>query len=327
MQVTDRGLEHLVGDVANPGCVKLVEINLTSTSITDKGVELLLRSESNLHSLSVVGASTSKGSNFTFSAPEGCQLNCLDVSYTDITDSAVRNICSTCPFITDLSLGCCSSLSAASLQHISSLKHLRKLNIAAMRIGFLADFVPFLKASGNSLEVVDVTGMESVDTQFFGLYCCSLRELRLIDCRDVLGSFVNRPGYNQSLSLAEACPNLELLNLQGCQFSPGKSCQDHISAVISNSINLRVLNLSNIEGLNDDSIVHFALSSELTRFYSLNLSQCVSVTIDALIIFLDRCKGLALLDVSHCHSISLQDVEGLRKMAKDAGSKMEIRWV
>ena len=86
-----------------------------------------------------------------------------------------------------------------------------------MRIGFLADFVPFLKASGNSLEVVDVTGMESVDTQFFGLYCCSLRELRLIDCRDVLGSFVNRPGYNQSLSLAEACPNLELLNLQGCQ--------------------------------------------------------------------------------------------------------------
>ena len=176
MQVTDRGLEHLVGDLANPGCAKLVEINLTSTSITDKGVELLLRSESNLHSLSIVGASTSKGSNFRFSAPECCQLNCLDVSYTDITDSAVRNICSTCPFITDLSLGCCSSLSAASLQHISSLKHLRKLNIAAMRIGFLADFVPFLKASGNSLEVVDVTGMESVDTQFFGLHCCSLRE-------------------------------------------------------------------------------------------------------------------------------------------------------
>ena len=73
--------------------------------------------------------------------------------------------------------------------------------------------------------------------------------------------------------------------------------------------------------------MHFALSSELTRFYSLNLSQCVSVTIDALIIFLDRCKDMALLDVSHCRSISLQDVEGLRKIAKDAGSKMEIRWV
>ena len=322
-QVTDQGLEFLLGK-AQPGCRKLLEVNVSSTSITDEGVALLMISLSDLWSLSSAGITSSTGSSIAIPIPDCTKLNCLNLSYSSITDSNVKVITDKCPGLVDLSLACCGSLSAVCLHHITSLKHLRKLNIASMKANFLADFVPFLKASGSRLEILDISGMKGVDSKFFGLHCCLLQELMLTDCEDITGSFIKQTESGPLLSLTQACCSLRLLSLQGCSFSTSKPLKDHLSAILTNSSNLQFLDLSSNRDLEDEAIAHFVSSSKLGGLRGLNLAHCLHITFEAMKPVVEKCRNLALLDLSHCRNISLREVESLKKTA---GKRLGILWV
>lgn len=332
--VTDTGVDGLCGDNGNPKCRKLREVNLTSTGITSYGIQKMLVSQLNLQKFSL--AMTGSGGAFELSS--GCltrslNLSLVDLSYTPITDTFIKSLCEICPLLCELSINGCSSVTAVSLQCIASLTHLRVLSIADNKaLKFHPHLVQFLNKSGNSLQMLNISGMENIDTEVLGTCCKSLKCLIMADCRDVTGSciHVSTDRESKSLTLAQACPKLNTLNLHNCHFTQHKPLAEHLTSILSNSAEFEELDLSGIEHLSDEIITQFIRSSVLSKLRSMNLLRCCEITVEPVELLLETCTGLTQLNLSHCQNISLRDAEHLRKMSRGRGLNLNspnITWV
>ena len=329
--VTDTGVDGLCGDDDNPKCRKLQEVNLTSTDITSYGIQKMLVSQLDLKTFSL--AMTGSGGAFELSSrclSRSLKLSLVDLSYTSITDTFIKSLCEVCLLLCSLSLNGCSSVTAVSLQYIASLMHLRALSIADNKaIKFHPHLVQFLAQSGNSLQMLNISGMENVDTEVLAVCCKSLKCLIMADCRHVTGSciHVSTDKENNSLTLAQACPKLNTLNLHNCCFTQHKPLVEHLTAILSNSAEFQELDLSGIEHLSDEIFTQFIRSSALSKLRSVNLSRCCEISVEPVGLLLETCKHLTQLNLSHCQNISLRDAELLRKMSGDRGIKPNITWV
>lgn len=329
--VTDTGVDGLCGDNGNPKCRKLREVNLTSTGITSHGIQKILVSQPDLQKISL--AMTVSGGAFKLSS--GCmsrslKLSLVDLSYTSITDSFILSLCEICPVLCELSFNSCSSVTAVSLQYIASLMHLRALSIADNKaIKFHPHVVQFLSKSGNSLQMLNISGMENVETEVLGRCCKSLKCLIMADCRNVIGSctHVSTDQESKSLTLAQACPKLNTLNLHNCHFTQHKPLAEHLTTILSNSAEFQELDLSGIEHLSDEIIAQFVQSSVMSKLRSINISWCCEISVEPVRLLIETCKGLTQLNLSHCQNISLRDAEHLRKMSRDSCHKPNITWV
>lgn len=249
--ITDAGVDGLCGDDENPRCRRLREVNLTSTGITSYGIHKMLHLQTELQKLS--SAMITSGEMLELSSgcyPESLKLKSVDLSYTAITDTSIKNLCEICPWLCELSINCCPSVTGISLQYIASLTLLRVLNIAANNaIEFHPYFAQFLEKSGNSILALNISGMENVDTEILGVHCKSLKCLIMADCRDVTSSYVHDSASQESrfLSLAQACPKLNILNLHNCHFTEHKPLTEHLTAILSNSLAFQEIDLSGIE--------------------------------------------------------------------------------
>ena len=328
--VTDTGIDGLCGDDDNPKCRKLREVNLTSTGITSYGIQKILVSQLGLQKCYLAMT----GSEGAFELSSGClsrslRLSLVDVSYTPITDTFIKNLCEICLLLCELSINGCSSVTAVSLQCIASLTNLRALSIADNKaIKFHPHLVQFLAKSGKLLQMLNISGMENVDTEVLGICCKSLRCLIMADCRDVTGSciHVSTDQESKSLTLAQACPKLHTLNLHNCHFTQHKPLAEHLTSILSNSAELQEIDLSGIEQLSDEIITQFTQSSVLSKLRSINLSRCREITVEPVESLLETCKDLAQLNLSHCQNISLRDAEHLRKMSRDRSLNPNITW-
>ena len=329
--VTDTGVDGLCGDDDNSKCRKLREVNLTSTGITSYGIQKILLSQLDLQKFSL--AMTGPEGVFKLSSgglSRSLNLSSVDLSHTCITDTFIKSICEICPLLCELSFNGCSSVTAVSLQCIASLKHLGSLSIADNKaIKFHPYLVQFLARSGNSLQMLNISGMENVDTEVLGVCCKSLKCLIMADCRDVTGSciHVSTDQESKSLTLAQACPKLNILNLHNCHFTQHKPLAEHLTSILSNSAEFKELDLSGIENLSDEIFTQFIRSSVLSKLRSMNLSRCCEITVEPVELLLETCKGLTQLDLSHCQNISLRDAEHLRKMSSGCGVNPNITWV
>lgn len=329
--VTDAGVDGLCGDDDNPKCRKLREVNLTSTGITSYGIQKILITQLDLQKFSF--AMTVSGKAFELSSrclPRSLKLNLVDLSYTSVTDAFIKSLCEICPLLCELSFNCCSSVTAVSLQYIASLTYLRALSIADNKaIKFHPHLVQFFAKSGNSLQTLNISGMENVDTELLGVCCKSLKCLIMADCRDITGSYihVSTDQESKSLSLAQACPKLNILNLHNCRFTQHKSLAEHLTTILSNSAEFQELDLSGIEQLSDEIITQFIRSSLLSKLRSMNLSRCCKISVEPVELLLETCKSLTQLNLSHCQKISLIDAENLRKISRNRGLKPNITWV
>lgn len=329
--ITDAGIDGLCGDDDNPRCRRLREAILTSTGITSYGMQKLLISQPELHKLSL--AMTISGETFelnTRSLPESLKLKSVDLSNTAITDASIKNLCEICPWLCELSLNCCSSVTVVSLQYITSLTLLRAFSIADNEaIKFRPHLAQFLAKSGHSLQALNISGMENVETRLLGVCCKSLKSLIMADCRDVTASYihVSTSQESNSLSLAQACPKLNILNLHNCHFTQHNTLTEHLTAILSSSTELKELDLSGIENLSDEVIIQFIQSSDLSNLRSMNLSRCSEISVAPVELLVRTCQGLTQLNLSHCQNISLRDAESLRKMSRHRGVKPNITWL
>lgn len=329
--ITDAGIDRLCGDDGNPRCQRLREVNLTSTGITSYGIQKMLISQPQLQKLSL--AMTSSGETFGLSSGsllESFKLKSVDLCYTAITDASIKNLCEICPWLCELSINCCSCVTAVSLQYIASLTYLRAFSIADNQaITFHPHLVQFLAKSGNSLQTLDISGMENVDTEVLGVWCKSLKCLIMADCRNVTGSYVHVSTSQESnlLSLAQACPKLSILNLHNCHFSQHSSLAEHLVAILSHSAEFQELDLSGIEKLSDEIILQFTQSSDLSNLRSMNLSRCCEISVEPIESLIRTCQGLTQINLSHCQNISLRDAENLMKMSRERRMKPKITWV
>ena len=328
--VTDAGVDGLCGDDNNPKCRKLREVNLTSTGISSYGMQKMLSSQLELQKLSLALTISSKTFELSSGSRSLLKLSSVDLSYTSITDASIKSLCEICPMLCELSLNCCTSVSAVSLQYIASLKHLRALSIADnATIKFHPHIAQFLAKSGDSLKALNISGMENVDTEVLGVCCKSLKCLIMADCREVTGSFihVSTGQESKSLSLSQACPKLNILNLHSCHFTQHKSLSEHLITILSNSAELQELDLSGIEKLSDEIVLLFIQSSDLSNLRSMNISRCCEISVAPIELLVEVCKSLTQLNLSHCRNISLRDAESLRKLSRDHGVRLNITWV
>lgn len=329
--VTDTGVDGLCGDDGNPKCRKLREVNFTSTGLTSYGLQKILVSQVELQKCSL--AMTESGEAFKLSS--GClskslKLSSVDLSYTSITDTFIKSLCEICPLICELSINGCSSVTGVSLQCIASLMHLRALSIADNKaIKFHPHLVEFVSKSGNLLQMLNISGMKNVDTEVLGIYCKSLKYLIMADCRDVTGSciLVSTDQESKSLTLTQACPKLNTLNLHNCHFTQHKPLREHLTTILSNSTEFQELDLSGIEHLSDEIITEVIHSSVLSKLRSMNLSRCCEITVESVELLLETCTGLTQLNLSHCKNISLRDAEHLKKKSRGCGVNSNITWV
>ena len=326
--VTDIGVDGLCGDDDNPKCRKLREVNLTSTGITSYGIQKILLSQLDLQKFSLAMTGVLNLSSGCLS--RRLNLSSVDLSHTPVTDTFIKSLCDICPLLCELSFNGCSSVTAVSLQYITSLKHLGSLSIADNKaIKFHPHLVQFLAKSGNSLQMLNISGTENVDTEVLGVCCKSLKCLIMADCRDVTGSFIHisTDQESKSLTLAQACPKLNTLNLHNCRFTQHKPLAEHLTSILSNSVEFKELDLSGIEHLSDEIITQFIRSSVLSKLRSMNLSRCREITAEPVELLLATCKGLTQLNLSHCQNISLRDAEHLGKMSRGRGVEPNITWV
>ena len=325
--LTDAGIDGLCGDDKNPKCQRLKEVNLSSTGVTSYGIQKLLNSQQEIQKVSF--AMTNSVDEFDISAPS-LKLISLDLSYTFITDTCMKVLCKRCPLLCELSLNCCTSLTAMSLEFIASLTHLKVLHIGDNKaMKFHPHIAQFLVKAGNSLIVLDISGMDRVDTEIIGVCCRSLQTLNMADCTEVTGSYIRVSTSEESkwITLTQACPKLSILNLHGCHFSHHKSLAEHLLAVFSKSTELQELDLSGIEKLSDGIILQFIQSSGLSLLRSVNLSMCSKISVESAELLVKTCKGLSQLNLSHCKNISLCDAENLKKVVRDAKSTAKIAWI
>jgi len=330
-QITDAGIDALCGDDFTPRCQRIREVNLTSTSITGYGMEKILQTQPELQKFKL--AMTISSDTFSIDGnklPNSLRLVSINLSYTSVSDATIKSICEACPLLCKLFLNCCVSVTEISLQYIASLTRLRVFCIAGnTAIKFQPHFAQFVEKSGNMLETLNISGMESIDTKVLGTFCRSLKCLIMADCKDVTGDLIQLPSdqENNLLSMAKACSKLDLLNLHGCTFSQRKSLLEHLTAIVFNSLEIQTLDLSGIEGLNDDILLDFMKSSNLTHLRSLNLSRCCENSVEPIKLLLEACKSLSGLNLSHCLNISLQDAEYLRKISKKCRVRLNVTWV
>lgn len=325
--LTDAGLAGLCEDVKNPKCRRLKEVNLSSTGVTSYGIQKLLNSQQEIQKMSL--AMTNSVEEFDISVPS-IKLSSLDLSYTFITDTCMKILCKSCPLLCDLSLNCCTSLTVISLEFIASLAHLKVLRIGDNKaMKFHPHLAQFLVKSGNSLKVLDISGMDRVDTEILGVCCKSLETLNMADCTKVTGSYIHVSTADESkwVTLAQACPKLSILNLHNCHFLHHKSLAEHLLAILSNSTELQELDLSGIEKLSDEIILQLIQSSGLLLLRSVNLSMCSEISVESVELLIKTCKGLSQLNLSHCRNISLCDAENLKKVARDSKSTPKIAWI
>ena len=272
---------------------------------------------------------THAGEEFYLSAAS-LKLNSLDLSYTSITDACMKSICEICPLLCELSLNCCTSLTAISPQYIASLTHLRVLRIADNKaMNFHPHLAQFLVKSGNSLEALDISGMDRVDTEVIGVCCKFLQRLNMADCTEVRGSFIRVSTAEDTkwVTLAQACPKLSILNFHNCHFSCHKSLAEHLLAILSKSAEFQELDLSGIEKLSDGIVLQLIQSSDLSSLRSVNVSMCCEISVESVKLLVKTCKLLSQLNLSHCQNISLRDAENLRKVVRDSKSRLNITWV
>lgn len=275
------------------------------------------------------------GSGEAFKLSSGClskslKLSVVDLSYTSVTDTFIKSLCEICPLLCELSINGSSSVTGVSLPYIATLTHLRALSIADNKaIKFHPHLVEFLSKSGNVLQMLNISGMKNIDTEVLSVYCKSLKCLIMADCRDVTGSCicVSTDQESKSLTLAQACPKLNTLNLHNCHFTQHKPLREHLTTILFNSTEFQELNLSGIEHLSDEITTEFIRSSVLSKLRSMNLSRCCEITVESVELLLETCTSLTQLNISHCHNISLRDAEHLKKMSRGCGVNPNITWV
>ena len=331
--VDDSGILAMCGSESQKqnACTKILELNLSSTSITEASVKVVLQSQPDIRSLSLAALCPDQQLTFNFPYMGPTKLRHVDVSYTDVTDSSIQNICRLCPSLIELSINCCNKLTGKSLEAISCLKYLQYFNMALYevvpQIGFLSDVVPFLRECGAKLEVLDLSNVSGVDAHFLAVYCPKLAKLVLADCGDISGRLGKSPAYGgESLSLTQACASLQHLNLRNAQFLSSRTTSEHLSAIICGTCRLEELILSGVEGLTDECLQQTILSSDLTRISSLDLSHCADVSAECVDTILSSCHSLSNLNLSHCRNITLQDAESLRRFARESGRVIDILW-
>jgi hypothetical protein len=329
--VTDPGIKSLCGDVTAISCSKIVEINLSATSITSKGVLYLLRTQPYLKSLSL-STCLSSSSHFKEMFFNDCylplgvtKLKYVDVSATSINDSVVANICKLCPTLSSLILIGCSNLTSLSLLHLKTLHDLKHLQLDASGVDFNTKLTSFLKERGCHLETLHLPMSSNIDTLVIGQQCNNLTNLSLADSTNLSGSFINK--NNKALTLLEACLHLKCLNLQNCKFSEARSLSEHLSSIFCTSLcDLEILNLSGVEDLEYGNISKFIESLGFSNLKFLDISRCPLVTNELVFLLVSSCKNLQHLNVSDCWKVNRCDVEVANQLVEESGGEMEIAW-
>lgn len=332
-QVNDSGILALCSNEVQKqtSCTKLLELNLSSTSVTEVSIKTVLQTQPQIRSLSLASLHSEWEITFNYPNVASTRLSHMDMSHTNICDSSVENICRLCPFLVEMSINCCNQLTGKSLESVSGLQHLQHFNMAQYgvehQICFQSDVVPFLQKCGKRLETINLSNLSSVDTSFLAMNCPKLSKLILADCGDISGRRLRSKTRGGDFgTLTQACTNLQCLNLQNAKFSPSCSTVEHMAAIIGVTCRLKELNLSYVEGLSDECLEQSLLSSVVTNLSSLDLSYCSEISFECTENILDSCSSLSSLNLSHCRKITFQNAKSLRQISKENGKAVQITW-
>nr|XP_009941899.1 PREDICTED: LOW QUALITY PROTEIN: F-box/LRR-repeat protein 13 [Opisthocomus hoazin] len=263
---------------------------------------------------------------------EGCRaLLYLNLSYTDITDGALRLLSSSFPNLQYLSLAHCRKFTDKGLLYLGSGRGCHKLiyldlsgciqisvdgfrNIANGCSGIqdlLINNLPTLTDRCIQALVEKCQQIKSVvfldsprlsDTTFKALAECKLVKVSI-------------EGNNQITDLSfklmsKRCPYIRHIHMVDCQ-----RITDAGLMTISPLKHILVLNVADCRRISDEGVRPLVQGSSGAKLRELNLTSCIHVTDASVTEIAQRCHELTYLNLRHCENVTDAGIEALGSMS------------
>lgn len=267
--------------------------------VSDKGLSLLLKNQTDLELLHLKSGSTHTHlSDKCLTVLRSPKLISLTLEGLDqLTNNAVITLAKNCPNICELMLPGCTDLTDGCIQTITTLLRgkLEVLNLSGVHL--LTDLSLMAIGSGN---------------------CPSLRELLLVGCTMISGVGL--------LQVTHGCPHLSTLDIGYCYrilnhgtlpvgvsaFPPNlteltlhgvQMSRDLLIGLVDELAYIKRLTLCGMKAVDDDTLEQICLAAGRT-LTSLDLSGCSSLTDTGLSTISKHCQAIDSLKVSFCPNIS-----------------------
>ena len=351
-QITDHGIEALLrpADVS-VAPLKIVYLNVSSTSVTTKSFWMLLNSLPLLNSFSFArirdtGKSIADRTMFMKVKIGQLQLQHLDVLGTLTGFNQLKLVLESCPNLIELKLTIPSYKNDHAETFSESLKNLSKLRSLHISIDYIPNFEPrpqpfpferigsFLQTIGHQLESLNLAGPMEIKLLVVCLYCSSLKQLVLYDCQLVkpfLPSLETPPkehckadiGCNIAM-FSDFCP-LQYIHLEKVEFKDISLHQKqellyHLLAFLPNLLQLCLKRVP----IEEKCLIDILQTSSGAHLEKLMLSCYDNITADTIRAIEESCPHLKRLELFHCWCITLSDIWQINDRLKRNGRKLEV---
>lgn len=200
----------------------------------------------------------------------GPRLELLELSDTSRFDAGTaKALVKNCPKLKSLTIRRATHLDDEAVAHLTSLKHLKKLDLghAGAKVSD-ETIINLLQSCGKTLEFLDLSALreltDAVVLEGIGKNCEKLQSLSLNDL-DLLSD----DGINKFFSEWSDNPPLLSLEIERCPLLH----KEALSAILAHSgANLRNLNLNSMDELTREGILQIAETNALPMCESLDLS-------------------------------------------------------
>ncbi|EDO43146.1 predicted protein [Nematostella vectensis] len=325
LNITDNGIRAICGSEEKPKCQRIVELDISFTGMSSKGLHRIMDSKRDLRSLTA--QCTCIDNTFSLSGYPSDQimynLKSLDLSYTLIGDQGIVSICTFCVFLEALYLNDCQQVQGNWLKSIASLEMLKHLYLGVCSdLDHRSDIRPFLEHRGVQLESLQLCNTGNISANAFES-CCNLVELRLPECTFVYESDIE-------LYLLEACYNLKVLDLHKCELSASEELYsdllDTVFSTANGSSSIEELNLCGCECFVSSDLEYYFEEGLFSNLEKLDISSCPDICKDLAIVAVRHCPKLKYLNLQQCRNVTNHHYHELKKMAKSLGLKTAIFW-
>lgn len=278
-------------------CKSLEMLDITNCiDITDISIHSIIKNTIKLKSLNIHGCVNISTDSIIKLLQNNNDLIIVDTKYCkNMTNECIIALANHCNQLTYLDISGCLNISELSIVYLVNycidLKVLNLTNIHNLTDNIVIQITKGCKTLQSlvlysSSGYLDITN-DSI-TNGIGMYCNSLKELDLTNCRSI-----NNEGI---INLSLTCKYLEILILKGCIHISDYS----IKELSKNCLYLQLLNLRCCNNITDISIYELANNSKYLQSLSLRPKNSTLITDESILYLIKHCKQLIELEISNC---------------------------
>ena len=350
--ITDGGIEALLKSADTDSLsesLKIVSLNVSSTSVTTASLWLLLAKLPVLLRLAFAGIRAVAGcGKFINNKISQLNLQHLDMLSTPMKFNQLKQVLESCQNLIELKFTVQHSDTNVENKPLSeSFTHLSKLKILHISVDQSAldsesppppfsfeQFVTFLPQIGHQLESLSLTGPLALRLYTLCIHCTSLKELILYDCRllqPFLLSLEISPkeqfqgDIEHSVVKLSDFLTLQRISLEKIEFKDIslQRKQELLYQLLVSHHHLRHLSLRGIP-IEAEILIKVLQSSSAVQLETLALSCYDNITVKTIRKIEECCPNLKRLELLHCWDMNWYDIWQINDHLRGNGKELEV---